>query len=103
MQPYEAETPTTVTPTSVASVPLEQLADIFRTQPRLGVALCWQFAQEEAVVAEHLVNIGRRDAYTRLGHLFAELYWRLDAVGLVRNHAYALPLRPRPSWLMRWG
>ena len=44
------------------------------------------------VISEHLVNIGRRDAYTRVGHLYAELYWRLDTVGLVQDFTYTLPL-----------
>ncbi len=83
---------TTVASATIATVSTDQLMALYRTHPRLGVALCWQFALEEAVVAEHLVNVGRRDAYTRLGHLLLELYWRLDAVGLVRNQTYDLPL-----------
>ena len=54
--------------------------------------MCWQLAQEESIISEHLVNIGRRDAYTRVGHLYAELYWRLDTVGLVQDFTYTLPL-----------
>jgi CRP-like cAMP-binding protein len=66
--------------------------ELFRRHPWVGAALYWELSQEEALVAEHLVNIGRRDAYTRLGHLFAELFWRLDAVGLVQDYAYDFPL-----------
>jgi CRP-like cAMP-binding protein len=83
---------TTIGPTHVAEMTFARFAEIFHTQPRLGAALCWQLAQEEAIISEHLVNIGRRDAYTRIGHLFAELYWRLDTVGLVQDFTYALPL-----------
>jgi len=85
-------TVTTVTPTNVSLVNPAQLMELFRRHPRVGAALYWELSQEKALVAEHLVNIGRRDAYTRLGHLFVELFWRLDAVGLIQDHAYDLPL-----------
>ena len=83
---------TTIGPTNVTEMTFTRFTEIFHTQPRLGAALCWQLAQEEAIISEHLVNIGRRDAYTRVGHLFAELYWRLDTVGLVQDSTYTLPL-----------
>jgi len=82
----------TLGPTSVTEVTFAQFTEIFLTQPRLGAVLCWQLAQEEAIISEHLVNIGRRDAYTRVGHLYAELYWRLDTVGLVQDSTYTSPL-----------
>ena len=83
---------TTIEPSSVTELTFSRFTEIFHTQPRLGAALCWQLAQEEAVISEHLVNIGRRDAYRRVGHLYAELYWRLDTVGLVQDFTYTLPL-----------
>jgi len=82
----------TIGPASVTEMTFTRFAEIFHTQPRLGAALCWQLAQEEAIISEHLVNIGRRDAYMRVGHLYAELYWRLDTVGLVQNFTYTAPL-----------
>lgn len=85
-------TVTSVTSVIAATVTGDQLIELFRAHPRLGAALCWHQAQEEAVVSEHLVNLGRRDAYRRLGHLFLELFWRLDAVGLVCDNAYDCPL-----------
>jgi CRP-like cAMP-binding protein len=83
---------TTIGPTNVTEMTFTLFTEIFHTQPRLGAALCWQLAQEEAIISEHLVNIGRRDAYMRVGHLFAELYWRLDTVGLAQDFTYTSPL-----------
>ena len=83
---------TTLGPTSVTMVTFAQFTKVLHTQPRLAAALCWQLTQEEAIICEHLVNIGRRDAYTRIAHLYVELYWRLDAVGLVQNATYTAPL-----------
>jgi CRP-like cAMP-binding protein len=78
----------TVERARLSVVAFDHISALFCAHPRLGIALCWQLAQEQAVAAEHLVNLGRRDAYTRLGHLIVELYWRLDAVGLVQDEAY---------------
>jgi CRP-like cAMP-binding protein len=83
---------TTIGPTNVTELTFTRFTEVFHLQPRLGAALCWQLAQEEAIISEHLVNIGRRDAYTRVGHLLTELYWRLDAVGLVQDFTYTMPL-----------
>jgi CRP-like cAMP-binding protein len=83
---------TTLEPARVTEITFPQFTEIFHTQPRLGAALYWQLAQEETIISEHLVNIGRRDAYTRIGHLYAELYWRLDTVGLVQDSTYHAPL-----------
>jgi CRP-like cAMP-binding protein len=82
---------TTLEQSRVTVLPLARMAVFFQRQPRLGATLCWQLAQEEALVSEQLVNVGRRDAYTRVGHLLAELYWRLDTVGLVQHATYTLP------------
>ena len=38
------------------------------------------------------MNVGCRDAYVRVGHLFLALFWRLESVGLVRNRTHAMPL-----------
>ena len=40
--------------------------------PRLGAALLWAASRDEAMVVEHLVNIGRRSATERTAHLFME-------------------------------
>jgi CRP-like cAMP-binding protein len=41
--------------------------------PRLGAALLWAASRGEAMVVEHLVNIGRRNAIERTAHFFMEL------------------------------
>lgn len=46
----------------------------------------------QAITREWLVNVGHRTAFERLGHLLCEIHVRLDAVGLVRDGAFELPL-----------
>jgi CRP-like cAMP-binding protein len=47
---------------------------------------------DSAILREWLVNMGQRPAEERIGHLLCELLVRLEAVGLVRDKSYALPI-----------
>jgi CRP-like cAMP-binding protein len=60
--------------------------------PRLGAALLWAASRDEAMVVEHLVNIGRRDAIERTAHFFMELAERLNLVGLATEAEFKCPL-----------
>lgn len=72
---------TAVTPIMVAPVTFADMTGLFRDHARLALGIYWTAAQEEAVVAEHLVDVGRRNAFERLGHLFLETLMRLELVG----------------------
>jgi CRP-like cAMP-binding protein len=60
--------------------------------PRLGVALLWAASRDEAMVVEHLVNVGRRSALERTAHFFMELAERLSLVGLATETEFECPL-----------
>ena len=60
--------------------------------PRLGAALLWAASRDEAMVVEHLVNIGRRSAIERTAHFFMELAERLNLVGLASEAEFDCPL-----------
>jgi CRP-like cAMP-binding protein len=60
--------------------------------PRLGAALMWAASRDEAMVVEHLVNIGRRNAIERTAHFFMELAERLSLVGLATEAEFKCPL-----------
>ena len=60
--------------------------------PRLGAALLWAASRDEAMVVEHLVNIGRRNAIERTAHFFMELAKRLSLVGLATKAEFKCPL-----------
>jgi len=72
---------TAVTPIVAAPVSFADMTGLFREHARLALGIYWTAAQEEAVVAEHLVDVGRRNAFERLGHLFLEILLRLEFVG----------------------
>jgi CRP-like cAMP-binding protein len=82
----------TLTSGVVAPVPLSALATLPDSHPRLAAKLLWAFSSETAIVAEHLVAVGRRSAPERIAHLLMELLVRLQAIGLADEHSYRLPL-----------
>ena len=60
--------------------------------PRLGAALLWAASRDEAMVVEHLVSIGRRNAFERVAHFFMELAERLHLIGLATECEFECPL-----------
>ena len=60
--------------------------------PRLGSALLWAASRDEAMVVEHLVNIGRRSAIERTSHFFMELAERLSLIGFATEAQFECPL-----------
>ena len=71
-----------------------QTSDVERltTFPGLRRAFWWASLVDEAVLRQWLVNMGQRAANRRMAHLFCELEARLNAVGLVRDGVFQLPL-----------
>ena len=76
----------------VAEVSGRQMIGTFQRAPRLGAAILWAASRDEAMVVEHLVNIGRRSALVRTAHLLLELGLRLQLVGLGSDSGFACPL-----------
>ena len=60
--------------------------------PRLGAALLWAASRDEAMVVEHLVSIGRRNALERVAHFFMELAERLTLIGEATETEFKCPL-----------
>lgn len=69
-----------------------ELLSAFANTPRLAVAILWAASRDEAMVVEHLIDIGRRGAVERVGHFLLELGSRLQLVGLGSTNSYDCPL-----------
>jgi CRP-like cAMP-binding protein len=82
----------TLTRVEVSMVSSDDLLDALGKTPRLAAAVLWAASREEAMVVEHLVNIGRRSAIERTAHFLLELGARLTFVGLGTKTGYACPL-----------
>jgi CRP-like cAMP-binding protein len=76
----------------VAHIARQKLSEIIEKYPRIGLALWRDTIIDAAIYRQWLTNIGRRSAYARIAHLICELCSRLQAVGLVRQHSYELPM-----------
>ena len=82
----------TITDSVVCAVSAPRMMQIFNEFPRLGAAFLWAASRDEAMVVEHLVNIGRRSALERSAHFFMELAERLMLVGLATETEFRCPL-----------
>ncbi len=81
-----------VTDIEVTEVHQSDLLEGFSKTPRLATAMLWAASRDEAMVVEHLVDIGRRDAAERMAHFLLELGARLALVGMGSKESYACPL-----------
>lgn len=61
-------------------------------RPAIARAFWWASLVDAATLREWLVNIGQRTADARIAHLLCELLVRLEAVGLVKDNSYSLPI-----------
>lgn len=81
-----------ITDIEVSEVFAADLMSAFEKMPRLAMANWWASSRDEAMVVEHLVGIGRRDAVGRMGHFLLELASRLELVGMGSEDGYDCPL-----------
>lgn len=82
----------TLSPCQVGFVQHDALRALIRAHPRLGDLFWRSTLIDAAVVREWMLNIGRREAYSRMAHLFCELITRLDVVGLAPDRSCLLPM-----------
>ncbi|PIV80359.1 Crp/Fnr family transcriptional regulator [bacterium CG17_big_fil_post_rev_8_21_14_2_50_64_8] len=82
----------TITDVALSEVSVDDLFHVFAAAPRLATAILWALSCEEAMVVEHLVDIGRRSALVRTAHFLLELGARLRLVGLASADGYDCPI-----------
>lgn len=81
-----------VTRIEASEVLASDILDAFAQAPRLATAVLWAASRDEAMVVEHLVNLGRRSAEERMAHFLLELGARLALVGVGDRTGYDCPL-----------
>lgn len=82
-----------ITPVTIAEISRDSLDAVVGRHPHIGLALWWDMLAAGSIQREWLLNLGQRDAAERLGHLFCELFHRLQAVGLTQGCSCEMPLR----------
>jgi CRP-like cAMP-binding protein len=81
-----------LSPSRVAIVPHERLADLTAAYPHLARVYWFSTNLDAAIHREWQLSLGRRSAVSRLAHIFCELEVRLGLVGLTEGGSYALPV-----------
>jgi CRP-like cAMP-binding protein len=82
----------TLTASKVAFIQHETMRSFLHAHPRISDAFWRDTLIDAAVFREWMVGIGRRDARTRIAHLFCEMFVRMQAVGLAHDGACDLPI-----------
>jgi len=77
---------------TVAFVPHAVLHALVADHPRIGAAFWRDTLVDASVTREWLLNVGARQAYERLAHLFCELYTRLKVVGRTNGFRFDFPI-----------
>jgi CRP-like cAMP-binding protein len=81
-----------ITPCIIGFFQLEDLRRLCERFPRISAAFWRETLVDASILREWVVNVGRRDAYTRIAHLLCEFLVRLKAVGLVENGTFHFPI-----------
>jgi CRP-like cAMP-binding protein len=76
----------------VAEIPRGPLEELVLTNANVGRAILVFSLVEASVFREWTLNIGRRDARSRIAHLLCEIAYRLTAQGLSSDGRYELPM-----------
>ncbi len=75
-----------------ALVSKTELMNLAMRHPEIGKAMWMDTLIDSSIFREWVVNVGRRDARTRIAHLLCELALRMDSAGLSRDGSYEFPL-----------
>ena len=76
----------------IAAIPRDPLIALIRQNPTIAHGVLLLTLVEAAIFREWIVNVGRRDARTRIAHLLCEFAMRLDDAGLAIGGQFELPI-----------
>ena len=76
----------------LALIPRADIQKIARSSASIGHAILVNILVDASIFREWILNVGRRDARSRLAHVLCELAVRLDAHGLAEDMGYHLPM-----------
>jgi CRP-like cAMP-binding protein len=76
----------------VAFIAKDAIRELALTRPAIGMAMWTDTLIDSAIFREWVVNVGRRDARSRIAHMLCEFSLRLEAAGLAKEHRYELPM-----------
>ncbi len=81
-----------LTACQVAFIPRDEIWRVAAERPRVGRAMWIETLVDGSIFREWIMNLGRRDARTRIAHLLCEFSLRLKLAGLGEDTDYELPM-----------
>jgi CRP-like cAMP-binding protein len=82
----------TLTRADVAFIQRSDLQALARAHPAIERAFFVDALVDSSIFREWVVNVGRRNAKARVAHVLCEMARRLDAIGMVEDYGYELPM-----------
>jgi len=76
----------------LAFIPRDAMRALFLAHPQIAMAMWIDTLIDGSVFREWVVNVGRRDARSRIAHLLCEFARRLEVAGLADEYRYELPM-----------
>lgn len=81
-----------LTTSTVLHIPHYELRNVATAYPAIASAFWRDTTADASVLAKWVGNLGRRDAASRIAHLFCELGTRMEHAGLGSRTEFALPI-----------
>ena len=81
-----------ITAATIACIPAAQLKAVAHAHPAIADALWRDVLIDASIFREWVLNVGRRDARTRIAHMICEFVTRAQAAGLGSPDRFDLPL-----------
>lgn len=81
----------TITPARVGWIVKRDLLAVASARPNIGKALWRDTLIDASIFREWVLNVGRRDARSRVAHMICEFVARSEAAGLGDRHRFELP------------
>lgn len=82
----------TLTPAILGFIPHIAIREMHRTRPRVAEIFWRETLIDAAMFREWIVNVGQRQAPSRMAHLVLELKRRLEVIGPVVSNMFQLPM-----------
>lgn len=81
-----------LTRVEAALVPCAAIREIAAASPAINQVLFTDTLVDSSICREWILNVGRRDARSRIAHLLCEIGFRLETLGLGKSSHYELPM-----------
>ena len=81
-----------ITPLKILRAKATPFRNLMHENGRLAVWFWWAAIQEESILREQIVRVGRRSGRERIAHLLLELQRRLEVIGALQSDSDYIPL-----------